>query len=142
MAITIWILKYFEGRYVSSFEGLSRLGKENFQNLFKEEARHSVIYIVRISLYFPRFFEEEENRALMEEISKEEMKEVLHSFQKDKISGLDGWTVELFIGIYELIREDILRVVGETRIEGHMNSPFKATFIALIPKLDDPISFE
>jgi hypothetical protein len=32
-----------------------------------------------------------------------ELKEVLHSFHKDNIPVPNGWTIELFIGIYELI---------------------------------------
>jgi hypothetical protein len=38
-----------------------------------------------MALLFPHFVEEEENADLMEEVSEEELKEVLHSFQKDKI---------------------------------------------------------
>jgi len=66
----------------------------------------------------------------------------LHNFQKDKSPGPDGWTVEFFLGLYELIGADILRVVEETRFEGHMHAPLNATFISLIPKLDDPASLE
>jgi hypothetical protein len=47
---------------------------------------------------FPRFVDEEDNRLLMEEVSEEELKEVLHSFQKDKSPGPDGWTIEFFLG--------------------------------------------
>ena len=38
---------------------------------------------------FPRFVEEEDNLALMEEISEGELKAVLQIFQKDKILGPD-----------------------------------------------------
>lgn len=40
---------------------------------------------------FPRFVEDEGNRFLMREVSEEELKEVLNSFQKDKSPGPDGW---------------------------------------------------
>jgi hypothetical protein len=66
MANTIRSLNDPEGRLVSSFEGLARLGKEHFQNLFKEDMRVSMEGIVIIALYFPIFVEEDENRALME----------------------------------------------------------------------------
>jgi hypothetical protein len=72
----------------------------------------------------------------------EELKEVLHSFQKDKIPGPDGWTIEFFIGLYELIGTNILRVVEESRLKGHMHAPFNSTFIALILKYDDPSSLD
>jgi hypothetical protein len=59
--------------------------------------RVSIPDIVRLALLFPRFVNEYDNRALMDEISEEELKEVLHSFQKDKIFGPDGWTIKFFL---------------------------------------------
>ena len=42
---------------------------------------------------FLRFVEEEDNHSLMEEVTEEELKEALHSFQKDKSPGPDEWTI-------------------------------------------------
>jgi len=52
---------------------------------------------------FPRFVDEEDNIILMEEVSEEELKEVLHSFQKDKSRGPNGWTIEFFLGLYDIM---------------------------------------
>ena len=60
--------------------------------------------------------------------------EVLHSFQKDKILGLDGWPIELYLRFNDLIGGDILNFVEESRLEGFIHSPFNSTFIALILK--------
>jgi hypothetical protein len=78
----------------------------------------------------------------MEEVLVDELKEVLHGFQKDKIPGLDDWPVEFFIGFFDLIGKDILEVVEESRKVGHIHAPLNSTFIALIPKIDNPQSFE
>jgi hypothetical protein len=78
---------------------LSTLGKNYFQNLFKAENRASIEEVVKVAQYFPSFVEEEENRFLMEEVTEKELLEVLHSFQKDKSPGLDGWTIEFFLGV-------------------------------------------
>ena len=43
----------------------------------------------------------------MEEVSKEELKETLNSFQKDKSPGPDGWKVEFFLVGYDTIGLDI-----------------------------------
>jgi len=72
-------------------------------------------HIVRVSLFFPSFVGEDENRSLMEEVSKEDLKKVIHVFHKDKSLGPKGWPIEFFIGLYEQIGVDILRVVEETR---------------------------
>ena len=85
---------------------------------------------------FPRFVEEDDNENLMEEVSMEELKEVIHSFQHDKSPGPDGWTIEFYSGFFKLIGEDLLEVVEESRRTGVIHAPINATFIALIPKVD------
>jgi hypothetical protein len=86
--------------------------------------------------------EKEDNRQLMEEVSKAELKEVLHSFQKDKIPGHDGWPIEFFLRFYEFLDQDILKVVKDTRLLGRLPISFNSNFIALIPKLDNPSSLD
>jgi len=121
---------------------MAHIGKEYFQTLFKVDQRESMVDIVRMALFFPRFFGEEEKRSLIEEVLEEELKEVLHIFQKYKIIGPDGWTIEFFIGLYELIEVDIMHIVEETRIEGDIHAPFNSTFIELIMKYNDPSLME
>jgi hypothetical protein len=77
---TIWSLNDIDGRTISSFEGLAHLGKRHFHNLFKEYERVNIANIVRMSLYFPSFVNEEDNTTLMEEFYAEYLKEVLQSF--------------------------------------------------------------
>jgi hypothetical protein len=40
---------------------------------------------------------------LMEEVTLEELKEVMRRFQKDKSPGPDGWTIEFFMGFFDLL---------------------------------------
>jgi hypothetical protein len=62
--------------------------------------------------------EDEDNRDLMEEVSEEELKEVVHSFQKDKIPGPDGWSMDFFVGLFDLVGKDLLKVIEESRKMG------------------------
>ena len=45
---------------------------------------------------------------LTKEVSEEEIKETLLSFQKEKSPGPDGWTVEFFLAGYDIIGRDLL----------------------------------
>ena len=47
---TIRILKDWEGRSVTSFEGLSNLGKIHFENLFKAVRRVNIGEIIKVAL--------------------------------------------------------------------------------------------
>ena len=75
----------------------------------------------------------------MEEVSEEELKCVLSSFQKDRSPGPDSWTIEFFLELYDLLGQDLLQVVNDTRISGRIPACFNSTFIALIPKVDNPL---
>ena len=70
----------------------------------------------------------------MEFVTIDELLKILHSFQKDKSLGPDGWPVEFYIGFFDLIGDDMLKVVEEYRFAGHVHGPINSTFIALIPK--------
>jgi hypothetical protein len=85
---------------------------------------------VRLALFFPSFVDEEDNRVLMVEVTEEQLKEVLHSFHKDKSLGPDGWTIDFSLGFYEIVGTSIPKVVEESHINGHMHAPLNATFIA------------
>ena len=76
----------------------------------------------------------------MEEVTEEELKVALHSFQKDKSLGPDGWNIELFLGMYDLLSGDLLKVLEDTKLSGRLHVCFDSTFIALIPKVDNPSS--
>jgi len=67
---------------------------------------------------------------------------VMNSFQKGKSPGPYGWSIEFYLGIFDLLGKDILKVVEESRKNGCIHEPLNATFIALIPKIDKPISFD
>lgn len=79
--------------------------------------------------------------SIMEEIYEEKLTFSMHIFQKDKSPRLDGWTIELFLDLYDILGLDLLVVVEESRNEENMHLAFNSTFFALIPKTDDPRSF-
>jgi hypothetical protein len=137
MENTIWSLNDSEGNKASSFQDMAQMSTRHFRNLFKEDSISQIEAILGIIRPFPRFVEEEDNRELMKEVKEEELKEIIFSFQKDKSPGPDGWSMEFFMGLYGLIGKDILKVVEESRKNGHVHDPFNATFLALIPKVDN-----
>ena len=47
----------------------------------------------------------------MGEISEEELNATLHIFYKDKILGIDGWTNEFFLDLYDTIILELLHLV-------------------------------
>jgi hypothetical protein len=66
----------------------------------------------------------------------------MQSFQIDKSPGPDGWTIEFYLGFFDLIVKEILKVIEESILNGRIHGPLKTTFIALTPKVNDPLSFD
>jgi hypothetical protein len=110
--------------------------------LYKADQRENIAEIVGFPSIIPALWTKKGNRELFMEVNEHELKETLHSFQKDKSPGPDGWPIEFYIGFYDLLGVDLLHVVEESRRNGKMHAPFNSTFLALIPKKDEPLSFE
>jgi hypothetical protein len=77
----------------------------------------------------------------MVRVGKQELLSNIQSFQKDKILGPTGFLVELILGCFDFIGDDLRRVVEATIINGKMLESFNITFLALIPKDANPKSF-
>lgn len=90
---------------------------------------------------FPSFFSNDEGIKMVEHVTLEEIRKVFPSSVKDKTPSLDGWTMELFLTFFDLLGNDLLKVVEESKTRGEVCGAFNATFIDLIPKWDKPNSF-
>jgi hypothetical protein len=135
---TIWELKDHDGNSVKGFKGPIKLGVQHFQHIYKEPVKENIGEIMKVVSYFPRMIEEEKNKSLFRVATKEELRRVLHTFQKDKSLGLDGWPAEFYLDFFEVLGDDILKVVEDIMLLRKVPSCFIATFIALIPKIDCP----
>ena len=67
-ANTVWILLDDRGMIHYTFNGMARTWVEHFENMFKSPPHESIAKVIRIAQLFPRFVEEEDNLALMEEV--------------------------------------------------------------------------
>ena len=115
---TIWKIARVDGQEVKIFDDIAKQSVEHFENIFKEEGTASIAKEVKMTSIFPSFVTEDVNQSLMEEASKDKLHTVLHSFQKDKSPRLVGWPIEFFLDFYDLIEEDLLRVIEESRSFG------------------------
>ena len=75
----------------------------------------TIAKVIRMAQMFPRFVDEAGNRDLMKEVSKEELKKVMGSFQKDKSPGPDGWTIDFFLDLFDILGKDLLQVIEDSR---------------------------
>ena len=62
--------------------------------------------------------------------------------QKYKSLGPNGWTVEFFQHLFDLMGDSITIVVEESRKKGIIYDALKSSFLSLTPKMDSPSSFD
>jgi len=142
VANTIWNLPLPEGGLADSFNKLSHLSTSHFRGLYKNPAGTNLAEIINVASHFPRFVEEEDSKDLEGPVSMAELESTIKWFQKEKSPGSDGWTIEFYIAFFELLGGDILKVIEESRISGCLYNAINTTFISLIPKSDNPSSFD
>jgi hypothetical protein len=66
----------------------------------------------------------------------------MHIFQKDASPRSKGWPIEFFLGFYDILKEDLLRLINKYRVSRRMSVSFNSTFIVLIPKYDNLVYFD
>jgi hypothetical protein len=140
---TIWAIQRNDGTMATSFEDIAAIGTSHFKNLFKAEQRSTIEAILKVASLFPHcFVDQDQNESLMAEVTEEELQRTLHSFQKDKSLGPDGLPVEFYSGTFEILGQDLLKTIEYSRTTGQVLASFNSTFITLIPKSDNPQSFD
>jgi hypothetical protein len=90
---------------------------------------------------FPRMVSGEEAEALYKPVTLDEIKDILLHFKAERSPGPDGWTSEFFCFFFELVGEELLQMVEDTRIKGKIAGSINSTFLVLIPKESSPVSF-
>jgi hypothetical protein len=58
--------------------------------------------ILKVESIFPRFISPKDNLSLVAEVTKEELEKIIHSFQKDKSPGPDGFPIDFYKGCFEI----------------------------------------
>ena len=70
------------------------------------------------------------------------MEKIVYSIQKGKIPSLDGITIEFFQGFYDLVKGDVLKALQVSQRVRKVLGALNSNFLALIPKKQNPSSFE
>jgi len=77
----------------------------------------------------------------LEPVSANEIKKVLNLFKRDKSPVPDGWTMDFFSSFFDLVSEDMVQMVKESRRYKNIPGCLNSTFLALIPKENNSTTF-
>jgi hypothetical protein len=137
----IWSI---ENDNVGTIRGQEALKKEAtyfFELLFKSNYELNMPAKVSTASLFSSYVTASEAAGLYNPVTLTELKNNLSLLKKEKSPGPDGWTVEFFSHFFDLVGSDLLLMVEDARIKGKISSSLNSTFLVLIPKKDNPSSF-
>lgn len=138
---TIWQLPLEHVMMANTHAFLLQLGILHFKQLFKSPPGATLLDIIRISRNFTRFMDPDSMEDLIKHVSLVELESTLKWFKRDRSPSLDGWPVEFYLTLFDILGPDLLTIVEECHTQGRLHKPINSTFIALIPKFDSPLSF-
>jgi hypothetical protein len=113
---------------------------DHYKIIYRKPNKINIFEILQSISLFNRSLLDEQNDSLNVHVSEEEITKGINSFQSDRSLGLNGWTIEFFEGFFEEIGEYLSLVVEEPRSMGKVFHPFNSTFIANIPKTNNPLT--
>jgi len=96
---------------------------------------------VKVATLFLNMISVSDLEFLYKLVDKDELKIIISSLKVDKSPGLDGWTVEFFKQFFDLVGDDLLDKVEESRILGLIPGALNSTFLTLIQKVKKPRLF-
>eukprot|EP00253_Pinus_taeda_P023046 PITA_23046 len=138
---SIWELRDEQNQQITSQRNLASSTIDHFKGIYRAPREANILEIMRMAEKFPRFFLQDESEDLIKAVSMEELESTINWFKKDRSPGPDGWTIEFYIAFLDLLGNDLLNIIEQSRRNGRISSAIKSTFIALIPKANHPTSF-
>eukprot|EP00253_Pinus_taeda_P007713 PITA_07713 len=125
--------KYVEGKFQEVNQTLIREGFDKESYLDREQS------IRVISRHIPKLVSNEDNFNLNRPVSEDEISEVLKEMQNSNASGPDGFNVDYFNACWNIVKQDVLNVMEDSRRNKTIMKALNTTFIALIPKQDSTL---
>jgi hypothetical protein len=137
----IWSLKGSEEDLISGQRALQEEAVSHFSRLYKKANNLDIQGMVSTATLFPSFVSTAEAAELYKPVTLSELKQILDKFKLERSPGPDGWTTEFFCFFFELVGPDLLQMVENTRITGKIVGSLNSTFLVLIPKESNPLSY-
>jgi hypothetical protein len=138
---SIWSIDSLDKGTIRGHEEIKAEAVSYFKNLFKTHSNHNLLEKTTTAGLYSPIFSAEDVTDLFKPVTLSEIKDILLHFKKERSPGPDGWTTEFFIFFFDLVGEDLLQMVEDSRLKGHISGSLNSTFLALIPKTDSSLSF-
>eukprot|EP00253_Pinus_taeda_P031182 PITA_31182 len=127
-------IKNEEGELLISHEAIEVKLFQHFQGITQENNSDRDHFIREVTRNIPKLVSKEDNFNLYRPITDEEVNEVLKDMQNGKAPSPDGFNVDFFKACWNIVKQDIVQVVEESKLNKTILKVLNTSFISLIPK--------
>eukprot|EP00253_Pinus_taeda_P024397 PITA_24397 len=120
----------------TSHKNIEAVLVQHFKGIKKENNLDIDQCIKEITKNIPKMVSREDNFNLNKLVTKEEVSEVIRDMHNGKALGPNGFNVDFFKACWNVVKQDILNVVEDSRRSRTILKALNTSFISLIPKQD------
>eukprot|EP00253_Pinus_taeda_P004077 PITA_04077 len=121
------------GHLLNSHEDIETVLVQHFRGIAKETILDRDHFIRDLTRHIPKLVTREDNFNLNRPVTKEEVSKVIKEMQNGKAPGPDGFNVDFFKACWNIVKQDILNVVEDSRMNRTILKMLNTSFISLIP---------
>eukprot|EP00253_Pinus_taeda_P020601 PITA_20601 len=130
-----------EGQLCKGFSQIKEAAERHYKSLYTSDNQGSEEDIVDLLSNIPLLVSSEDNSALTQPITEEEIIKVIWSMDSDKAPGPDKFTIHFYKTCWEIIKEDLLKMIKGFMKKAKVGGGTNSTYLALIPKETNPETF-
>lgn len=129
-------IKDVKGKLLNTHEDIEAVLVQHFRSIAEETILARAHFIEDLTRYIPKLVTREDNFNLNRPVTEDEVSEVIKEMKNGKAPGPDGFNVEFFKACWNIVKQDILNVMEDSRMNRTILKVLNTSFISLIPKQD------
>lgn len=129
-----------DGELQTSHKNIEAVMIQHFRGITKENNLNRDQHIKEIINNIPRMVSREDNFNLNKLVTEVEVNAVIKDMQNGKAPGQEGFNVDFFKACWNVVKQDILDVVEDSRRRKSILKALNTSFISLIPKQDSALT--
>eukprot|EP00253_Pinus_taeda_P009869 PITA_09869 len=130
-----------KGQICKGFSQIKEAAESHFRHLYTAGNQGNEEEIADLLSNIPLLVSPEDNSALSNPITEEEIIKVIWSMDSDKAPGPDGFTIHFYKTCWDIIKADLLKMIKGFMKKAKVGGGTNSTYLALIPKETNPETF-
>jgi hypothetical protein len=130
-----------DGSKLTDFRDIKVVALNFFQNLYSNKIWSLFTILNSMLEHIPIVISEEDNQFITQPIEEAKVFTTIWSLGLDKAPGLDGFPISFYQHFWDLIKQDLLRMLQYSHRSLRLGGNTNSSFLALVPKESKPSSF-